>query len=326
MNEPRRIMDSETDSLGGRLLRAAELERAPSGALSRALRTAGLAAGAMVATSASASAATSAAGVTPGAAVAGAGATVSATSGVMKVALTWLAVGGVGGAVLIGTASRLSAPSSVRTESPAAQQSPGQSSPATKAGSGHPGIDSRAEEGAMNPPAAEGAVNPPALDLAEEPALRRSTSGSPARTRGAPNTGTSTEPLRTEPLAATDRTEARAGSAFPLVETPVASPMPTEASTPKAEDHPAFSEELKFVDQARTELARGNAHAALARAQQYRSRFPRGQFQPEMMALAVEALSATGDGERARALAGRFINAYPKHPLRARVSKAAGLP
>lgn len=96
-----------------------------------------------------------------------------------------------------------------------------------------------------------------------------------------------------------------------------------ENEPPSESANTGFAEELALVDQARAELARGNARSVLTAIERYQARYPRGGFHPEMLALAVDALVLSGDRERARAASRRFLAQFPKHPLANRVQNQA---
>ena len=84
-------------------------------------------------------------------------------------------------------------------------------------------------------------------------------------------------------------------------------------------------EEIGLLDAARAALAAGAPQKALAALGQYNHRYPHGTFAPEALALRIEALTNTGDAVTARALARRFLKAYPGSPLAERVEYLASL-
>ena len=65
--------------------------------------------------------------------------------------------------------------------------------------------------------------------------------------------------------------------------------------------------------------AQGDATRALATLDAYDRSYAQKQFGPEALALRVQALRASGQEGRARALAREFEQRYPHHPLLSRV-------
>jgi len=117
----------------------------------------------------------------------------------------------------------------------------------------------------------------------------------------------------------------RAASASPIqVSAPAAvgnSPPPVDETKPSS-----LSRELRYLERARSALARhafGEASAALG---QYTAEFPKGSLQMEAAALRVDAVRQAGDSAGARALASSFLEAYPSSPLAARVRAAQSFP
>lgn len=85
------------------------------------------------------------------------------------------------------------------------------------------------------------------------------------------------------------------------------------------------AEQIALIDMARVALASGGAERALAGAQQYEARYPKGTFRPEAAAIKIEALVKQGRTAEARALGERFLVAYGPSPLADRVARIAGL-
>ena len=80
-----------------------------------------------------------------------------------------------------------------------------------------------------------------------------------------------------------------------------------------------FREELALVSAARTALETGDASACLRAVDRYDERFRAGIFAQEIEVLRIEALAASGDRTRARALAERFLAVNAKSPYADRV-------
>ena len=73
-------------------------------------------------------------------------------------------------------------------------------------------------------------------------------------------------------------------------------------------------EERAMLEEARDALRRGDAAGALHKLEQARARFPGGVLVQEREALAIEALSRTGQRAAASARAAAFLSAYPTSP------------
>lgn len=280
-------------------------------------------------TAATASATGAAAGAATGT-VATAGAV---SAGVWKGVALWLAIGGASGGAVTLAAHSVSEPASSAVVT--AHSTPTRSDSARGVANGAsraptPKVVSGADveqPAAIAPPSVES--NPP------QPAT-----GSALTTRSRGEARRSLAPARPATVDAAPPSAAGVSSSFPLADdsantalpaasAPVASADPSAAPAPSSSVAPSvvpnaatFEEELRLVDRARSALAGGNASAALTAAARYRSQFPNGQFQPEMIALSVEALLARGDTERARQLAQSFLARFPAHPLATRVRQA----
>jgi len=83
----------------------------------------------------------------------------------------------------------------------------------------------------------------------------------------------------------------------------------------------ALRGEILLVDGARAALAEGSPGRALRLVQRYAVRFPHGALAPEAQALRIEALAASGQPARARALARAFIAEHPGSPLTDRIAR-----
>jgi hypothetical protein len=87
---------------------------------------------------------------------------------------------------------------------------------------------------------------------------------------------------------------------------------------------PGLFEELRLIEAARASVGRSSPGSALAVLDAYDKAYPGGQFQPEAMALRVQALSQSGNQSAARALLRELERRYPQHPLLARARAAVG--
>jgi hypothetical protein len=83
----------------------------------------------------------------------------------------------------------------------------------------------------------------------------------------------------------------------------------------------SLRDEIVLLDRASAALQQQTANQALALLQVYARRFPHGRLVPEAKALQIEALGLQGDRARASDEAGRFLHAYPQHPLNQRVQR-----
>jgi hypothetical protein len=96
------------------------------------------------------------------------------------------------------------------------------------------------------------------------------------------------------------------------------SPIPARAVRPE----PAASTlaaEIAALDDARSALASGAPHRALALIAAYRRDFPSGQLAREADALAIDALQAEGNHAEAVSRAADFTSRYPDDPHAARL-------
>lgn len=118
---------------------------------------------------------------------------------------------------------------------------------------------------------------------------------------------------------------------------PVAEPQappPQEAEAPRevvkprpavSAPEPSLERELSLLEQARSELAEGDASATLELLRQHRSTYPSSALEQERAALGVRALVAAGNVSEARRQAEDFAQRYPNSVLRPSVERAAGL-
>jgi hypothetical protein len=134
----------------------------------------------------------------------------------------------------------------------------------------------------------------------------------------------------------------------PAVEPPAEAPMadPCESSSsppcptvalPSAPDHVAKSAdtprrryllglESRLLTQARAELRRGDARAAMSTLERLQTRFPNGILMQEREVLTIEVLAASGDTAAASRKAREFLRAYPNSPHAAQLHRFTGEP
>jgi hypothetical protein len=136
-----------------------------------------------------------------------------------------------------------------------------------------------------------------------------------SRATQAPSAEIAPRPPEPVPLAPEPRPEARA-----RVEDdpprPVASPTsstraPTEQETGRSKDQ-GLAAERKWIEMARTALARGRVDGALAALRHHARVYPSGQLAEERDSLLVQSLVAKGDYAQARAQAARFGRQHPR--------------
>jgi hypothetical protein len=101
----------------------------------------------------------------------------------------------------------------------------------------------------------------------------------------------------------------------PALEGPI---QPTLAPSGTAD---SLTDEIHLLDRARGALSVDAPRRALDVLEQYDQRHPRGRFEPEAVALRVEALHALGETQAARALGEQFLTLHPTNPLANRVAK-----
>jgi hypothetical protein len=87
-----------------------------------------------------------------------------------------------------------------------------------------------------------------------------------------------------------------------------------------------LSDEITFVDAARTAAAEGDGRRALEVLRRYHDKYPSGSFRPEATAIRIEALMKLDRQAEARELATRFVAENRGSLLAARVAALVGLP
>lgn len=85
-----------------------------------------------------------------------------------------------------------------------------------------------------------------------------------------------------------------------------------------------LADENALVSRAQAALARGRTSEALAATTEHQRRFPRGEFVEEREALAIQALARSGNLPAATARAERFRTRYPRSMLLRAVNAAVG--
>jgi hypothetical protein len=103
-----------------------------------------------------------------------------------------------------------------------------------------------------------------------------------------------------------------------------AMPRATSRGSTPAKD--TFAEELALTGAARTALGRGDVASCLAAVERYQHEFRSGVFAQEIDVIGIEALAKSGEHERARALATRFLSTNAKSPYANRVRSVLANP
>ncbi|AKU95350.1 hypothetical protein AKJ09_02014 [Labilithrix luteola] len=170
---------------------------------------------------------------------------------------------------------------------------------------------------------------------------KSSTRSAPTPNTGAPVSGSVEEPQSAQPVPAVNippevvsaevvmriddlptarTTESNPSRSVLLDAAAPAAPIARTENARPAVEAPTntFPEELKFVVAARSALA-GDPRASLRNADAYDARFPHGIFSEEIDAIRIEALAATGESARARALGERFLSEKDSSPYAGRV-------
>ena len=84
--------------------------------------------------------------------------------------------------------------------------------------------------------------------------------------------------------------------------------------------------EVELLDQARRALSAGAPGRAIALLDRHGREFPRGRLGSEAFVLRLDALSRSGQRDRARELARRHLAKHPRAPHAARIRRLVGLP
>lgn len=125
------------------------------------------------------------------------------------------------------------------------------------------------------------------------------------------------EPTRPNPETMPTRVPSAPASAPSKAPAPIP-PKPsahTTAPTPSAHRKPALSDEVRMLDQARSELRSGNASGALTTLDEYARTLRGGVMNAEATVLRIEAFSRAGRVKDADTLARRFVQANPHSAL-----------
>lgn len=124
-------------------------------------------------------------------------------------------------------------------------------------------------------------------------------------------------PVEVAPVAEPRRAASGAARGAPVA------PMPSSSALPE-DDH--LAEELALVSEARRAIARGDAAAARVALDRHASAFPEGLLAEERSALAVLALCAAGEEDRAVASARAFLARYPASVSASRIRASCAGP
>jgi hypothetical protein len=312
MKDPERLLRRPPSELTGALLRAGADEKPSASSLRRALRVAavggaigattgsasaavlgaksglaGLAGGSAATGTGAAATAATAAGIAAASAstsaTAGAGAATAATITAAAIA-KWVGVGAIGG-VVAATAAHRVAPGVYEPLAPPAQK----------------------VEAPAKPPA------PPAHAKGQlAPGVRGAFTGEPAAPAEAPLV-TEAQAAASAAVAADRLPVSKAAPAALRERAPALATNNAVAAPP-----PVLAAEVAFVDRGRAAVQRGDSSGALQLLAGYEAAFPKQQLSPEVLFLRMEALSQSGDRERARMLARQIVARGATGPQAAR--------
>jgi hypothetical protein len=101
-----------------------------------------------------------------------------------------------------------------------------------------------------------------------------------------------------------------------------AAPASAAPSVPRAQG--SLADEVAQLQKAKLALKAGNPSQALSELSAYAQRFPRPMLGAEATVVRIEALSASGDSRRAKALTEGFLAKNPNSPYAARLRKLTG--
>lgn len=119
-------------------------------------------------------------------------------------------------------------------------------------------------------------------------------------------------PAPTEAVTAASASAA-ANASVTVAPTHAPSVATSAAPPPSASAGPlGLRDELALLDEARSELATGNASASLATLDRYDGRYPSGMLREEALAVRVEALFAAGRAAEGRRVGERFLSEHPQ--------------
>jgi outer membrane protein assembly factor BamD (BamD/ComL family) len=99
-------------------------------------------------------------------------------------------------------------------------------------------------------------------------------------------------------------------------------PASATASVPQIQG--SLADEVAQLQKAKLALKAGNPSQALAELGTYAQHFPRPMLGAEATVVRIEALSASGDSSRAKALAESFLVKNPNSPYAARLRNLTG--
>lgn len=131
-----------------------------------------------------------------------------------------------------------------------------------------------------------------------------------------PAAAPSPAPMRgAAPIAAAPSLEAAAPAAVPSTIDVADLPKEADASERRDVTKRSLSDEIRLIDEARTRLRGGDARGALEVLDRYDLLVRRaGSMRAEAAVVRIEALQASGAGDRARSLGERFLAMNPTSP------------
>jgi hypothetical protein len=93
------------------------------------------------------------------------------------------------------------------------------------------------------------------------------------------------------------------------------------AATPAVAPASDLRDQIALIDAARAAVKAGSSERALVLLRRYDASYPGGAFEPESLALRIEALDQDGRHAEARTLGRDFLARYPRSPVADRVAR-----
>ena len=118
----------------------------------------------------------------------------------------------------------------------------------------------------------------------------------------------------------------RKGKASELAPREPAAPGAPPPTASYASPDDGLAAEVQLLDQARAALSSGASTRALGLLAQHRRQYPRSRLANEAFVMRLDALSRSGQRDRARQMARAYLARQPNAPHAARIRRLVGLP